>query len=202
MVTPLQSKILKNFERTPEMASLVAASEPETNSAPTSPTAASAKPTTDTRCENHDSGNKMLTKSAMSKATTTTAAPGVAATKEQSTTVAEIKSNTAPTHPAAWNAVYMATTEAQLVSALSSLLTNLNRAGDRLGLTKKTVLKCGKAKKDTLTPQVWTKNVARMFGAVLKRSNVRVVLSWFFSPSSGDPAWLLLFRLSHPTFFF
>ena len=158
------------------MASLVAASEPETNSAPSSPTAASAKLTTDTRCENDsgNSGNKMLTKSAMSK---TTATPGVAATKEQSTTVAEIKSTTAPTHPAAWNAVYMATTEAQLVSALSSLLTNLNRAGDRLGLTKKTVLKCGKAKKDTLTPQVWTKNVARMFGAVLKRSNVRVALS-------------------------
>ena len=65
----------------------------------------------------------------------------------------------------------LATTEAQLVSALSTLLTNLNRCGDRLGLTKSNVLTAGRAKKTGLTPQVWTKNVARLFGAVLKRTN-------------------------------
>ena len=71
----------------------------------------------------------------------------------------------------AWNGVALATTEAQLVSALSTLLTNLNRCGDRLGLTKSNVLTAGRAKKTGLTPQVWTKNVARLFGAVLKRTN-------------------------------
>ena len=73
--------------------------------------------------------------------------------------------------PSAWNCVALATTETQLVSAFSTILINLNRCGDRLGLTKSIVLSAGKAKKAGLSQQVWTKNVARLFGAVLKRTN-------------------------------
>lgn len=102
--------------------------------------------------------------------------PGSSATPQKSSAPTSGSSATsqkspAPTHPVAWNGVALATTEAQLVSALSTLLTNLNRCGDRLGLTKSNVLTAGRAKKTGLTPQVWTKNVARLFGAVLKRTN-------------------------------
>jgi hypothetical protein len=105
--------------------------------------------------------------------------PGSSATPQKSSALTTTTTTTttaaaavaAPTHPMAWNGVALATTEAQLVSALSTLLTNLNRCGDRLGLTKSNVLTAGRAKKTGLTPQVWTKNVARLFGAVLKRTN-------------------------------
>ena len=101
--------------------------------------------------------------------------PSSSATPQKSsaltTTTTTTAAATTTTHPVAWNGVALATTESQLVSALSTLLTNLNRCGDRLGLTKSNVLTAGRAKKTGLTPQVWTKNVARLFGAVLKRTN-------------------------------
>ena len=78
--------------------------------------------------------------------------------------------------PSAWNCVALATTEAELVNAFSTILINLNRCGVRLGLTKSIVLSAGKAKKASLSQQVWTKNVARLFGAVLKRTNAMEAL--------------------------
>lgn len=74
-------------------------------------------------------------------------------------------------HPPAWSGVALATSEDALVSALSLLLTELNRRGSRLGLTKKSVLLAGRKKKSELGGSAWTKNVARLFGAVLKRTN-------------------------------
>lgn len=161
------------------MTSLAFSQVPETNNELTSSTSTptssiTTKPSLiDTRVEGSENsaGSMNLTvKTTHSKTTDKAPTPGGSAAPSTNNSSTK-KESAAPTHPAAWNDVAMATTEAQLVSSLSTLLTNLNRCGDRLGLTKTTVLQAGRSKKTGLSADVWTKNVARLFGAVLKRTN-------------------------------
>jgi len=138
------------------------------SSGTSAPSTSSTKLTSvDTRCEENLSGAQNM-KAGHGGSSDKAPTPGSASAPSTDGSAAAAKEIS---HPAAWENVAMACTEAQLVSALSTLLTNLNRCGDRLGLTKKSVLNAGRAKKSGLAATVWTKNVARLFGAVLKRTN-------------------------------
>jgi hypothetical protein len=161
---------------------------PETISPPVSPAhstesgTSSSKSTgkADLRVETSSSNTGTTKENMLSNLQDKAATPGAASsttnikseeTKESSPPNSTKNVAIVPSYPKAWNSVELAKTEAQLISALATLLTNLNRCGSRLGLTKSIILSAGRAKKGSLSPQVWTKNVARLFGAVLKRAN-------------------------------